>query len=365
MSRALAASLNVQSSSRIAQVAPYVFDVAMMEFAMSWGTGAALCTMRKEPFIPPKPGEMAKYMTAAQVTHATFPPTALKTIALGSIPSVRVLSVMGEALDRTAVQTWATTPERQFFQFWGCTEGTILQSMTPAIEAHHEPQNVGFALQDACRLWVVDPQDPDTLLVDGEVGELIVEGRALASRYINQPEQTAKAFLQSVSWKERASRDTRFYRTGDLARKAANGSIVFVGRQDGQLNVQGERIELGEIDYYIERLQWPTNADCLADFDTTLRRIVGFICARPDGSGGSQAPFEILPWERSSVSKEVVAGKMQQLLSDGNLASHMVPSWWFPVPVRPLTVSHKTDRLALHALLKNLTPEEWEAHHVI
>jgi amino acid adenylation domain-containing protein len=365
MSRALAASLDVQTSSRVAQIAPYVFDVAMMEFAMSWGTGAALCTMRREVLIFPKPGEVAENLTAARITHISLSPTMLKTIALGSIPSVRVLSVMGEVLDRTAVQTWSTTPETEFRQMWGCTEGTILQSITPAIEAHREPQNVGFTLPGACRLWIADSQDANKLLADGEVGEIIVESRALASRYINQPEQTAKAFLQDVSWTKRSSSDTRFYRTGDMAKKAPDGSLTFVGRQDGQTSLHGERVELGEIDYHIDRLKWPTNADCLAEYEASAQRIVGFICARPDGSVGSQAHLEILPWEKSILAKEVVAEKMQQLLSDGNLASNMVPSWWFPVPTRPLTISHKTNRLALRALLKELTPEEWEVYRMI
>jgi amino acid adenylation domain-containing protein len=365
MSRAIGAALKVEPSSRVAQIAPYVFDVAMMEFAMTWGTGAALCTMRKEELIFPKPGELAQHLTEARITHATVSPTMLKSISPGSITSVQVLSTMGEALDRGLVQTWPTSPERQFYQLWGCTEGMILQSITPPIQAHHDPLNVGVALNGVCRLWVTDPENPNTLQKDGEMGELIVEGRALSSRYINRPEQTAKAFLSGVPWAKAASSGTRFYRTGDLARKGTDGSIVFLGRQDGQINLGGDRVELGEIDYHVARLAWPTNADCLAEFDAESQRIVGFICNRPGAPPGSTESIEILPWTESSVSKDVMAQRMQQLLDAGDLASSMVPKWWFPVPSRPLTISHKTNRLELRALLKKLSPEAWETHRVI
>jgi acyl-coenzyme A synthetase/AMP-(fatty) acid ligase len=365
MSRAIGAALNVQPSSRVAQIAPYVFDVAMMEFAMTWGIGAALCTMRKEELIFPKPGELTKHLTAARITHITLSPTMLKSIVPGSIPTVQVLSVMGEALDRGAVQTWPSSSERQFYQLWGCTEGTILQSITPPMEADHEPQNIGLALRGVCRLWVTNPENPDALQKDGEMGELIVESRALSSRYINQPEQTAKSFLSKVSWTKAASSDTRFYRTGDSARKTSDGSVIFMGRQDGQMSVHGERIELGEIDYHISRLEWPSNADCLAEFDADEQRIVGFVCTRSGGPTETNKSVEILPWRESSVSKDVVAQRMQQLLDGGDLAPNMVPNWWFPVPFRPLTISHKTNRLELRALLKELTPDAWEGYRVI
>lgn len=365
MSRALAAALDVKSSSRVAQIAPYVFDIAMMEFAMSFSTGAALYIMRKKELIFPEPGELAEHLTQSQVTHITLSPTMLKSISVGSIPSVRVLSVMGEALDRSAVELWASRPEKRFVQFWGCTEGTILQSVTPPIASHHEPQNIGFALEKACRLWVVDPDDANTLRKDGQAGELVIESRALASRYINQPEQTARAFLKQVSWTT-AGPDTYFYQTGDLARKEPDGSVTFLGRQNGQMSLHGERVELGEIDYHIERLGLPKEADCFAEFDATSQTIVGFVCGHNQGLEiASSMPLTILPWRDAVITKSLLSEKMSQLLHDGNLASNMVPNWWVPVPRRPLTISHKTNRLELRQLLKQLSPGLWDEYRVV
>ncbi|KAF2207032.1 hypothetical protein CERZMDRAFT_27126, partial [Cercospora zeae-maydis SCOH1-5] len=250
MCKAMVAALDVQASSRIAHVAPYVFDVAMMEIALSFGTGAALCIMRKKDLIMPEAGELEENLSKFNITHFTLSPTMLKSIEVDAVPTMRVLSVMGEPLDRRAVKLWSASRKTQLRQMWGCTEGTILQSITPPIRHHDEPQNIGFGLDRACRLWIADPDDVDALRPVGEAGELIVESRALASRYINQPDQTARAFRTQVAWKL-PSAGTRYYRTGDLACKETDGSITFLGREDGQMNMHGERIELGEIDYHL------------------------------------------------------------------------------------------------------------------
>ena len=40
----------------------------------------------------------------------------------------------------------------------------------------------------------------------------------------------------------------RFYRTGDLARFNKDGTLDFLGRRDSQIKLNGQRVELGEIE---------------------------------------------------------------------------------------------------------------------
>jgi amino acid adenylation domain-containing protein len=79
----------------------------------------------------------------------------------------------------------------------------------------------------------------------GEVGELLVGGKAPASGYWGQPELTAKSFIELPGGQVEGA---RWYRTGDLVRRLGDGNLEFLGRADGQIKVLGHRIELAEIE---------------------------------------------------------------------------------------------------------------------
>jgi ferricrocin synthase len=75
----------------------------------------------------------------------------------------------------------------------------------------------------------------------GEVGELAVGGFQLATGYLNKPQQTAASFI-NTQW-------GRVYRTGDKARFGPDGTIECLGRiDDSQVKLNGQRLELGEIE---------------------------------------------------------------------------------------------------------------------
>ena len=79
----------------------------------------------------------------------------------------------------------------------------------------------------------------------GVPGELYAAGDGLSCGYWNQPELTARAFIDH---RFEGPRVIRLYRTGDRARFLADGNIEFLGRRDTQVKIRGFRIELGEIE---------------------------------------------------------------------------------------------------------------------
>ncbi|KAL7925636.1 non-ribosomal peptide synthetase [Trichoderma austrokoningii] len=70
----------------------------------------------------------------------------------------------------------------------------------------------------------------------GCVGELLVQGPALARGYFADEEKTKSSFLEDFR---------RFYKTGDL----------YLGRKDTQIKIRGQRLEVGEIEYQVKKLE--------------------------------------------------------------------------------------------------------------
>ena len=82
----------------------------------------------------------------------------------------------------------------------------------------------------------------------GEVGELVVRGVSVARGYLGQPELTAQKFSHYGDDPAR-----REYRTGDLVRVNRFGDIEFSSRRDDQVQIRGNRVEVGEIAGVLDR----------------------------------------------------------------------------------------------------------------
>ena len=90
--------------------------------------------------------------------------------------------------------------------------------------------------------YIVD-NDGNELPV-GVVGELLIGGASVAKGYNNLPEQTAARFKVNP-YKNDGS---RIYHSGDYARWLPDGNVMVLGRKDNQVKLRGLRIELGEVE---------------------------------------------------------------------------------------------------------------------
>lgn len=139
-------------------------------------------------------------------------------------------------------------------------------------------KNIGFPLDTVSSYILAIPEedgdgsDKDALgdpriVPLGEVGELAVGGYQLARGYINRPEQTAAAFIDTKQY-------GRLYRTGDKARITDDGILECSGRlAGGQVKLRGQRIELGEVEQAILR----TNG-CLGSAAAVINGILVAFC---------------------------------------------------------------------------------------
>jgi amino acid adenylation domain-containing protein len=158
---------------------------------------------------------------------------------------------------------------------------------------------------------------------ESAVGELYLAGTGVARGYHGRPALTAERFLADPY----GPPGERMYRTGDLARRAADGTIEFLGRRDGQVKVRGFRIELGEIEAVLA--EDPAVAACVA-------------VVREDRPG-----------DRRLVAYVVGGGTDPDLAAVHAAAARRLPDHMLPelvaLPALPLTPNGKVDRRALPA----------------
>ena len=136
------------------------------------------------------------------------------------------------------------------------------------------------------------------------------------------PERSEEAFLPS----DPLGRGLRWYRTGDLAREDEDGDFFFLGRVDDQVQIQGYRVELGEIENAARRLVAPAEAAAVA-------------------VEGEHGTLEI---HLFVARAELDARDLRRRLADV-LPRYMVPQRVVALAALPLNPNGKVDRRALRS----------------
>ncbi|WP_245660656.1 non-ribosomal peptide synthetase [Nocardia kruczakiae] len=163
-----------------------------------------------------------------------------------------VLALGGEAISPDTwrrLQGLATT---RVINFYGPTEATV-EALMADVHDHAAP-TIGRPF-DAMTAEVLDhrlrPVPP------GGQGELYLSGPQLALGYLRRPATTAAAFVAGEGGERR-------YRTGDLVRRADDGTVVYEGRVDRQVKINGYRVEPDEVSVVLRELDGVRHAAALA-----------------------------------------------------------------------------------------------------
>ena len=152
----------------------------------------------------------------------------------------------------------------------------------------------------------------------GVIGEIYVTGVQLARGYLGRPGQTATRFVAAPGGE-------RMYRTGDLGALLPDGRVVFAGRADDQLKINGHRVEPGEIEGVLTG-------------HTNVRE------AAVIGTGTQLAAFVVLESDAPGADELLTAVSAE-------LPRHLVPSSLRAVDAIPLLPNGKRDNNALRSLL--------------
>lgn len=335
---------NFRAGARVYDFASYTFDTSWQNVISALECGACLCI----PSNAERQDDLSGSLERFQVTHAEMTPSAAQLLPASSLKRLDTLILGGEVLSPELAKYWASLVNvKNSYGPCECTPTTTVATI--------DPENVDVASIGrgfGVNTWVVSTAG-DSLAPLGSTGELFLEGPLVGPGYLGDTGRTAASFIENPSWLLRGSvahpgRQGRLYRTGDLVRYQPDGSLAFIGRKDSQVKINGQRLELGDIEYYVS-----SNIT----YDGDVRVVVDVV--KPQDSE-KRALVAFLGVEASADLDQIIAGLADRLAAQ--VPAYMIPSAYMLLDSIPMTPSGKTDRRKLRGMAEQLTRVELMAH---
>lgn len=344
-------ALRLNEGSRVMQFAAYTYDVSVGEIFTTLICGGCICV----PSNHDRVNNLAAAIQQMGVNWMFLTPSVAGLLQPQDVPNLKTLVLGGEPATRQNFMTWAN--DVYLINSYGPAECSIWTHCNPGVSRDTPIGYIGKSFNGTS--WITDAADPSRLAPIGTVGELLIEGPVLATGYLNDQAKTEAAFIEAPAWYPGNSdrKALRLYRTGDLVKYDSDGAIIILGRRDTQVKLRGQRVELGEIEFHIQRsLSKPVEVavDVIKHSSGNRSVLMAFICEDHNNGAVQQEDSENLPTPQSlqEVYPEV------DLHLSSFLPRHMIPSVFVPVSTMPLTTSGKINRKKLRELATRFSLEQ-------
>ena len=273
---------------------------------------------------------LSSLINANAITSMTMVPSLFREMMSGMeetarLPTLRTIILGGELLTAEDVNHFQQhcTSKSLLLNTYGCTEIPTFRThpidMNTVLPWRQVP--VGYEVADKEVVLIDDDGNP---VPSGDEGEIAVRSEFMAHGYWRNEEETSRRFILL-----NAPEDRRMYRTGDRGYFLENNVLMCTGRQDQQVKVLGNRVELGEIETVL--CQHPCVKRAAVIAKTNPEGVTFLIAFIVDNKSSGHGEIELRKF----------------LLS--RLPSYMIPARISTVDSLPLTHNGKIDREALRA----------------
>jgi amino acid adenylation domain-containing protein len=311
---ALSAELRTHPGDRVLRMAPLAFDASTFEVWVTLLTGA---TLEVFPARLPSVGTLEAFFAERKISVAWLTASLFRLIAKSrpkALAGLRWILTGGEVVPHeSAARMLKEHQGLVITNGYGPTENTTFTT-THTVRDSAEidgPLPIGRPIAGT-RAFVLDRNA--RLVPPGAVGELYAAGMGVADGYLDDEAETRSRFGHFSP-----DVDERLYRTGDLVRLDPHGRLLFLGRVDKQLKLDGHRIEPEEISATLAR-------------HPAVRDAVIIVAQRENR--GSQLV--------AAVAADADPRSLRAYLSQ-LLPSYMLPALWVMVDEIPLTRNGKVD----------------------
>ncbi|MEM6686464.1 MAG: non-ribosomal peptide synthetase, partial [Bacteroidota bacterium] len=327
---------HISEKDNLSVFSTYTFDASVKDMYGAILNGA---TVSMYNIIENGLQQLSNWLTSQQITIMHMVPTLyrhfIKTLsAETTINTVRLLDLGGEACYKSDVEIFKAnfSKDALLVNDYGPTEATIIAQkfISHATEVPKNNVALGKPVIDT-EVFIWDENHRELGIY--QEGEIVFKSDYLSVGYLNKEAQTNTVFLAS------ADGTHRYYKSGDIGRLLPNGEIEFLNRRDSQVKLNGQRIELSEIEYQLEQLEAVKKVVVIVNTINETQYLTAYI-----------QPVE-------TINADEIKIALQQ-----QLPNYMIPSIYMFMEEFPLTRTGKISRKELpHPTLSNLKTQDYVA----
>ncbi len=233
---------NFNAGDKFLQPYELSFDVSVFSMFAAWNAGACVYHV---PQTAQKYMDVAAMIKNFDITVSSMVPTALiylrKYLPEFSFASLRYSFFSGDKLHHSLALEWQkAAPNARLYNCYGPTETTIVcthyawSEVQSAKESRNDTVPLGRAFEGMEFVLI----DESGEITERGTGELCFCGPQVIESYLND-DGPGKFFMHQGK---------RYYKTGDLAELNGEGNLLFCGRNDTQVKINGYRVELQEVE---------------------------------------------------------------------------------------------------------------------
>jgi acyl-coenzyme A synthetase/AMP-(fatty) acid ligase len=232
-------------------------------------------------------GGLLEILRSRPITILRAAPSLLRALcqhgdlAKSAMTRLRIAQTYGEPLlkaDVTELQQ-RLSPSCLIRTTYGSTEASGL-SWFAGERDDYDPVRVatGTLMPDTRALIIDDLGRPCNR---SDVGELLI-----ASRYNALGEWSEEGLIPGSLQPDPADPRVRIFRTGDVARCSPDGVFVVLGRKDRMAKINGQRVEMSEVETALRRLDSVSRAEVMVQEEDGKVKLVAFVVPHKPTSDG-------------------------------------------------------------------------------
>lgn len=260
-----------------------------------------LCDVTLIQFVPPHLQMLLSYLRLHK--------------GIDALPKLRWVLNGGQAIHMNLVnEFYDLLPKARIVNTYGMTEAAVYSTFH-ILEKGDVEAYIGGAVTN----MYVDVMIEDRIIEAPDIlGEICLSGIGLMKGYVNDPELTEikMPFIRQTN--------KRIYHTGDLGKWTDEGLLVYCGRIDDQIKINGKRVEIHEVEKTLSEYVPNALFAVIAVSDKSYsKKLICFYCG-------------------DSVEIDLIKQKLSNTLPD-----YMIPKKFIYSEKLPLTTNGKIDKRAL------------------